>query len=539
MKLENVSVSFGINEIFNNVTFELKEGEHLFIVGVNGAGKSTLIKTILGEITPDNGRVIISPNEELSYLPQVIDEKEFIKEEKVLDYLLSARPIEEIKEEINKTYEEISANPSKESLLLKKVTKLLNKLDHLDEEKALDELFQIIDGMKIDESMLEKKMSELSGGQKSKIAFAKMLYSKSTIYLMDEPTNHLDKETKSYVMNYLKNSKETIIAVSHDEEFLNEVSTSILYIDKLTKEATKYNSSYEKFLKLKEEKEKTLEREAAKQQEEIDKYEAIVNKYKTSSGKRKRMAIDREKKLAKLLENKIEITPKYKEVKINMDINELGNKIPLSINDLYFKYSENSDIIIDNLSFDLYRGEKFLIVGENGIGKSTLLKLIMGKLLPTSGTIKIGSNMSVSYYSQEQEGLDENKSIIENFTDTNLTPGEVRSVLGRFLFYNDDVYKKVKVLSPGEKARCLLAKIYVSKANFLVLDEPTNHLDIQTQKVIARAFKDFKGTMLLVSHNTDFVEELNVERMLLLPEGRIYFYDKKIVDFYKEINTQK
>lgn len=539
MKVEDLSISFGVNEILNNVSFDVKTGEHLFLVGVNGAGKTTLLKAILGEVSIDNGKISMSNNAEISYLPQVIDDKVFPLDKTVFEYLLSARPIEDIKSEINSIYEELSINNSNEKFLLKKASNLLSKLEYLEEDKAVDILFSIIEGMNIDESILDKKMSELSGGQKSKIAFVRMLYSKSNILLMDEPTNHLDKETKTYVMNYLKNSKETIIAISHDEEFLREIATSILYVDKLTKSVCKYECSYDKFLHLKEEKEKQLEREASKQEEVINKYEAIISKYKTSSGKRKRMAQDREKKLEKLLKERIEIAPKYKEVNMNIDIDRLGNKVPLIVSDLCFKYNEEDEYLIDHLNFSLSRGEKFLIVGENGIGKSTLLKLIMGILKPNEGVIRLGSNTDISYYAQELELLDEDKTLLDNFRDTSLTPGEVRSVLGRFLFYGDDVYKKVNVLSPGEKARAVLAKIYVSRSNFLVLDEPTNHLDIQTQNIIAGAFRDYKGTMLIVSHNSEFVGNLNVERMLLLPEGRIYFYDQKIVDFYKEINTQK
>ncbi len=538
MKVENIGISFGINEILKDVSFEVKEGEHLFLVGPNGAGKTTLLKAIMGETPLDSGKITINKNEEISYLPQVINDDVFPLDKTVYDYLLSARDVTAIKNEINSLYEEISLYPSKEKVLLKKVSNLLNRLEYLEEDKIEDILLQIIEGMNIDISVLDKKLGELSGGQKSKIAFARTLFAKNSILLLDEPTNHLDKETKEFVMNYLKNYKGTILCISHDTEFLNEVCTSILYIDKNQKNISKYNCTYKEFLRLKEEKEKAILREKEKQDEVIKKYEAIINKYKTSSGKRKKMAMDREKKLEKILMDKIEAPSKVKEINMKIEKAKEENKVPLEVNDLCFKYS-TEEYIIDHISFSLYKGEKFLVVGENGIGKSTLLKLITNRLSPNEGTIKIGNKIDIAYYAQEFEMLNEEETILENFRDTSLTPNEIRSVLGKFLFYGDDVYKKVKVLSPGEKARCTLAKIYVSKANFLVLDEPTNHLDIETQKEIALAFKNYNGTMLIVSHNTDFVENLGVERMLLLPEGRIYFYDKKVIDFYKELNTEK
>ena len=215
------------------------------------------------------------------------------------------------------------------------------------------------------------------------------------------------------------------------------------------------------------------------------------------------MAQDREKKLNKLLENKIELPAEYKKVKLDMEINRESTKYPVHIRDLYFKYNENDNFVIKNLNLDITRGEKFLIVGHNGAGKSTLLKLIAGKLTPTNGEVEITDKTEIAYYAQELELLDEEKSILDNFYEDDISPKKMRSILGRFLFTNDDVFKKVKILSPGEKARVALAKISIKKANLLLLDEPTNHLDPDTQKVIGEFFKTYKGTMIVVSHNLE------------------------------------
>ena len=222
---------------------------------------------------------------------------------------------------------------------------------------------------------------------------------------------------------------------------------------------------------------------------------------------------------------------------MNMEIERNSTKYPVALNNVSFKYDE-SRLIIKDLSFEITRGEKFLIVGKNGIGKSTLLKLIVGILKPISGEIYIGNKTDIAYYAQELEILDEEKTIIDNFYDLNISPKKVRSILGRFMFSGDDVFKKVKILSPGEKARVALAKISIQKANLLILDEPTNHLDPDTQKSIGEYFKTYKGTMIIVSHNPEFVDYIGIDRMITLPTGKIDYYDREKVKYYKELNTK-
>lgn len=245
------------------------------------------------------------------------------------------------------------------------------------------------------------------------------------------------------------------------------------------------------------------------------------------------------KKLEKLLDNKIESVSKIKDAKIELPINRESSKQPLKVENLYFSYNKDSKKpLINNLSFSLTRGEKFLIVGKNGIGKSTLLKLIVGELKADKGDIQIGNKTDIGYYAQEHELLDTSKTIIENFSNVNISDSKLRSVLGRFLFTGDDVFKKVQVLSPGERSRVALAKLSLSGSNFLILDEPTNHLDPTTQQIIAETFKDYKGTMLVVSHNPEFVDNLGVERTLVMPTGNVSYYDRDYVEYYSNLNDK-
>lgn len=540
MQIKNLTMSFGNQELFNNININIDDYEKVGIVGLNGAGKSTFLKIVYGQITPDKGKVIIKNNTRVAYLPQVI--KDEIPEENitVFDFLLLGRPIDKLNKELEKLYIEISsAEESKLNDLYKKINIINQELEYWESYSAENTLLKIIDGMNIDDNLLEKPLNTLSGGQKSKIAFARLLYSKPEIILLDEPTNHLDIDTKEYIINYIKNYKGGVYVISHDIEFLNEVTTKTLFLDKRLKTFELFNGNYDKFKKVIDHHELEIERKIEKQQEEEIKLRKIIEKYTNSSGNRKKMAQDREKKLEKLLKDKITSPVKSKELNLKININRESTKYPLTVNKLSFKYDKSSKrYILHNLSFSLSKGEKFLIVGVNGVGKSTLLKLIMNRLTPDKGEIIIGDKTDLGYYAQEHELLDNNKSIIDNFNDIDISTKELRNVLGRFLFYEDDVYKKVSILSPGERSRLSLAKLSLTGANLLVLDEPTNHLDPETQKIIANTFKTFKGTMLVVSHNPEFVDNLGIERVLILPTGQIDYYKRDIIEHYKMINTK-
>lgn len=540
MQIKNLTMSFGNQELFNNININIDDYEKVGIVGLNGAGKSTFLKIVYGQITPDKGKVIIKNNTRVAYLPQVI--KDEIPEENitVFDFLLLGRPIDKLNKELEKLYiETSSAEESKLNDLYKKINVINQELEYWESYSAENTLLKIIDGMNIDDNLLEKPLNTLSGGQKSKIAFARLLYSKPEIILLDEPTNHLDIDTKEYIINYIKNYKGGVYVISHDIEFLNEVTTKTLFLDKRLKTFELFNGNYDKFKKVIDHHELEIERKIEKQQEEEIKLRKIIEKYTNSSGNRKKMAQDREKKLEKLLKDKITSPVKSKELNLKININRESTKYPLTVNKLSFKYDKSSKrYILHNLSFSLSKGEKFLIVGVNGVGKSTLLKLIMNRLTPDKGEIIIGDKTDLGYYAQEHELLDNNKSIIDNFNDIDISTKELRNVLGRFLFYEDDVYKKVSILSPGERSRLSLAKLSLTGANLLVLDEPTNHLDPETQKIIANTFKTFKGTMLVVSHNPEFVDNLGIERVLILPTGQIDYYKRDIIEHYKMINTK-
>ena len=539
MNIQNLTMSFGLQTIYDNVSFQINENDKVGIVGVNGAGKSTLFNLILGKLTPDEGKIIIKNNINIGYLPQVITDEIPNDDITVFDYLLLGRPIEELKNKLTNLYEKIATIEDQKELnhYLKEITKVEDKLTYYDEYNAESTLLKIITGMNIDDKLLDLKLKNISGGQKSKIAFARLLYSKPEIMLLDEPTNHLDIDTKDYIISYLKKYHGMILVISHDIEFLNEVTTKTLYVDKIKHNVEIYNGNYQKYLKIKEERDLAKKRLFEKQQKEEEKLKTIISKYIRGNEKKANIAKDRIKKLERLQSEKVTIEKENKYAKFKMKINYPSYTIPLACQNLTFGYTEDN-LLYENLNFDLTRGEKLLVVGENGIGKTTLLKLIMNYLTPLEGKIIIGAKTNIAYYAQEHEILDSNKTILENFNSFGLPEYELRKVLGSFLFSGNEINKRISVLSPGERSRVALAKISLSGANTLLLDEPTNHLDPMTQMIIADTFSDYEGTMLVVSHNLDFVDNLNINRMLLLPSGKITYYDRDIVMHYEMLNEE-
>ena len=540
MQVEHLSFEYGDKQILKDVSFVLPHGDKVGLVGANGAGKTTFFKIIMGLLDPSEGSVIMKRGTTIGWLPQIIAESDAEKEMTVMDYILSARPIAILESEINDIYDKMcDADPEEQGNLIREAARLQERLEELDWYEYKSIMLSIAYNMKITDEMLEKKVKELSGGQKSKVAFAKLLYGRQDILLLDEPTNHLDNETKRYVTEFLKTYKGTVLVISHDVAFLNDITNVTLFFDIRTHKVIRYPGNYSVFERLHEEYETRLATEAKKQDEEIERLQRVIDRFEGTSGKRKRMAEDREKKLDKIMQERIVVTPTRSSVEFEMKQDREENKIPVSVKKVTFRYPGTSRTIISNLSFDIAKGERFLIVGENGAGKSTLLKLIAGALKPNSGSTLLGTKVDLGYYAQEHEGLSLSGTILQNFSSMDITERNLRKRLAHFLFYGDDVHKEIGVLSPGERARVALAKLAMSGSNTILLDEPTNHLDPETQEIIAKVFRDFTGTIIVVSHNPNFVDELGIERMLVLPEGKIVDYNRKTVEKFNRLNNKK
>ena len=538
MQGENLNLSFGTEKIYVDANFKLEKSSKVGIVGVNGAGKTTLFRIVLGQQKLDSGAINIPNTYRIGYLPQEI----IIPKEKsnitVWDYLGEARPFDGLQNELSSEYEKLAKYPNS-SKILERINSLQEKIDSLDMANADRELLKIVEKMNLGE-IIDRKMSDLSGGQKSKVAFARVLYENASLLLLDEPTNHLDVSTKSFVMNYLRNYDGTVLIISHDQKFLDEVTGTTLFLNKTTHKFKVYHGNYTSFRKQYAADLAAEDAKITEQEREIKRLTEFV--MRARNAKRSNTALigmghQREKVLAKKLSELEEREKAYQHIDINVSPREKSGPYPVEVHNLTFAYDDSINLY-NKLSFQLSRGEKFLIVGENGIGKSTLLKLIVDQLHPTSGEIIFGSHVSVAYYAQELEILDERRTILENVSSYDYTDTELRGVLSNFLFNDDDIFKKVEFLSPGEKARVALCKILLKRANVIILDEPTNHFDPETQKIIGENFKNYSGTLIVVSHNPDFVEQIGITRMLVLPDGIVKNYSRELLEYYYYLNSE-
>ncbi len=537
MKGSNMNLSFGAEVIYEDAAFQLGDKDKAGIVGVNGAGKTTLFRLLLGDLALDSGTLTIG-KARVGYLPQeIVLENE---DETVWEYLSRGRPIREINAELEDVYRQLeTATPEQQPGLLERMAHLHELLDYFDQYEADDILLSLIEEMKIDPDMLDMPLAALSGGQKSKLAFARVLYSKPEILCLDEPTNHLDAVTKDYVTDCLKNYKGSVLIISHDVDFLNQIVRKIVFINKSTHKIAVYDGNYSDFKKKRADEQRSRERLITHQEKEIKKLSDFVQRAKQASQTNhalKRMGQERALRLEKMRDRLLVRERPYRRVKMDIRPKREGAEVPLSVDGLSFRYP-GQRLLYRKLSFKLRGGERLLVVGENGVGKSTLLKLIMGLLTPLDGQIRFNPKTDAAYYAQELEQLEPDKTVFENVEADGYNEWQLRGILSNFLFYEDDVNKKVSVLSPGEKARVVLCKVLLQRANLLILDEPTNHLDPETQAVIGGNFQQFDGTILVVSHNPSFVEQIGISRMLVLPSGEIKDYSRELLEYYYELNT--
>ncbi|WP_368269313.1 ribosomal protection-like ABC-F family protein [Enterocloster clostridioformis] len=539
MKGTKINLASGTEVIYEDADFYIDTHDKVGIVGVNGAGKTTLFHVLLHEQELDSG-TISTGNSRIGYLPQEITIED--ESRTVLEYLKRGRPINKLEAELNVIYKKLeSAGTAEHAMLFKQMEKLQSHLESYDYYEADSILLHIIDRMGISSGLLDMPLNRLSGGQKSQIAFGRVLYSKSDILLLDEPTNHLDAAAREFVIEFLKGYQGMVLIISHDVSFLNQIVNKILFIHKATHKISVYEGNYDTYKKKYALEQRLREQAIAQEEKEIRELEEFVRRANQASRTNhalKRMGQERALRLEKKRSMKQTRDRIYKRVKMDLRPMREGGGIPLEVEHLSFHYP-NQSLLYRDLSFQIHEKERFLIVGENGAGKSTLLKLIMGIHSPDTGSIHVHPKTDVAYYAQELEQIDLQKTILENAWTDGYTEKQLRSVLSNFLFYADDIHKKAEILSPGEKARIALCKVLLQRANLLILDEPTNHLDPETQSIIGGNFHLFEGTIMVVSHNPWFVEQIGVNRVLILPSGRIVDYSRELLEYYYGLNSEE
>ena len=525
---QNISKSFGTDTIIQNVSFHVEDNEKTAIVGINGAGKSTLLKIIVGELAPDSGEVTVAKGKTIGYLAQYQDKD---SNETIYNEVLHACDALIEKEEKLRKMEEDMQHVSADEL--EKYMEQYNRFSHAFElEGGLtfrSEINGVLKGLGFSENDFGKKMSELSGGQKTRVALGRLLVTKPDIIMLDEPTNHLDMASIAWLENYLLNYKGAVIIVAHDRYFLDRIVTKVVEISRHT--ATVFSGNYTAYARQKEIQRESLLRQYYNQQREIKHQEEVISKLKSFNREKSiKRAESREKAL-----DKIERIEKPIDEKTDMHITlepeiTSGNDV-LSVKGLSKSYEHK---LFSNIDFQIKRGEKVALIGNNGTGKTTILKIINGIVDADAGEIKLGSNVEIGYYDQEHQNLDPDKTLFDEIADAypNLKATKIRNVLAAFLFTDDDVFKRIRDISGGERGRVSLAKLMLSNANFLILDEPTNHLDIMSKEILESAINSYTGTVLYVSHDRYFINK-TASRILDLKNETILNYIGNY-DYYLE-----
>lgn len=478
IRVSNLSFSYGDKVLFDEADFVVEDGQKIGIVGENGTGKSTLLKLFRAEEYPDEGDVIVEGS--MEFVPQ-----------------------------------EVKRDPTLEKA--KTVMEYVNPDGHKQEH----EICKLFSGLGIGEIDLMSKPQGYSGGVKTKLALSRALFREPDILLLDEPTNFMDLAGKKWVMGLLANYPKTLILISHDLELMDQAIDRIIFVNKHTHKIDEYKGNYSKFLKLQKERETLLKKQVNLQQKQIGKLESAIKVV----GVKQRIMLQR--RVARLKESLPELPPELRSIKIQLPEPARGGDIPIAARGISKSYGELS--VITNLNFVIRRGERIALLGPNGVGKSTLIKLLIGELAPDSGAIEWNPMNKLGYYSQEFENFEMDKTVLELFRDKcERMDSFCRPFLGKFNFLKNKVNQSVGTLSGGEKTRLAIAMLCSTDANILILDEPTTYLDVMSQRVILEALKSYTGTMIVVSHTEEFIKELKPEKVFLMPAAKMEFWREEM-----------
>lgn len=497
----NIKKTFVDKEVLKNISFHIEDHEKVALIGNNGAGKTTLFKILTKELDPDEGTLTFSKECQIGYLKQNMD---LASERNVYEELLSVfDDVIALEEKLHEMENEIAKTSSLD--LIHTYDKLRGEFEDRKGYEYKSLVKGVLKGLGFDESVYDKPVSILSGGQKNRVALGKLLLQEPTLLLLDEPTNHLDIEAIEWLEGFLRNYKGAVLIISHDRYFLDKIVTKVIHVE--FGRSFVYNGNYSDYM-LKSEKEyEVAMKHFEKQQKEIAHQQAVISKLKQFNREK---SIKRARSREKALE-KIEV----------MDVPMIDNK-PMQLtltprvvsgNDVLYAdhLSKTFDdaVLFENMCMSIKKGDKVALVGPNGVGKTTVFRMLLDKMEPTTGSFKLGSNVMIGYYDQEHSTLDTSNTIMEEIQSAfpELKNGEIRNVLAAFLFTGEDVFKPISTLSGGERGRVALAKIMLSKANFLILDEPTNHLDILSKEILESAILNYEGTVLYVSHDRYFINQ--------------------------------
>lgn len=538
LSCNNINKSFGVQSILEDISFSVNEGDKIGIVGVNGTGKTTLFKIITGIYGYDSGDIYTAKNCRLGYLEQNTN---LYSDRTVYEEVLSVfSNLVQAEENLRKLEHEISEHSTTENT--EELDNMMNmyskKLEEFEENNGYgykSEVIGTLRGLGFRDDEMDKKVNVLSGGEKTRVLLGKLLLSKPSLLMLDEPTNHLDSESVEWLEAFLRAYNGTVMTISHDRYFLDQSVNRIFEIS--NRKLTTYNGNYTDYQKqskiqkeLEQKRYENQQREIKKQEESIERLKAYGREKHLKRARSKEKMLDKIDRLDRPDGDK-------KRAKFRFQRSHQSGRDVLQVEDISKSYNEKN--IFKDVSFDIYRGEKVALIGPNGVGKSTLFKMIMGDEKKLTGEIHIGQNVEISYFHQEQKTLNLNNTIIDEIWDSNpkLNQPDVRNLLGAFLFYGEDVFKEINTLSGGERARVAILKLMLSNSNLLLLDEPTNHLDIDSKEVLEEAIENYDGTVFTISHDRYFINKI-ADKILVLNKDGITEYLGNY-DYYLEKKKQQ
>jgi ATP-binding cassette, subfamily F, member 3 len=526
LQVNNVSLSYGPRLVLDDVSFTVAPGEKAGLIGVNGAGKSSLLKIVARVQEADSGTVMLPRSQ--GYLSQDVAhdyETTAGHGTSVRNFIFSSTGLNTAID----TYETLThkiaeaANDADLPILLKHFEQAQDALDRLGYYDANARAEQLLAGLNLGGVTLDRQVSTLSGGQKTKLALARLLFQAPDLLLLDEPTNFLDVEATAWLMDFLERYQGALLIISHDLELLDRSINKILRLNEFTHKLEEYKGNYSSYIKLAGDALALMERTKTQQEREITRLRKTSEKLRGYGATRVSQRIAVDKRIATLEVSKPILPQTSRHIKIDFPVRQQSGQIVLRADRLAKRYGTKE--VFRNMSFQVERGQRLVVVGLNGAGKTTLLRTLLGITSLDTGTVSMGDRVRIGYYAQENEGLDYDKTLLSEATDVlPEDPRRVRSILGRFLFSGSRVFQQVGTLSGGEKTRLALAKMVLAGPNLLVLDEPTTHLDMLSRDIIGEALGNYNGTIIAVTHDVEFVRYLQPDTLLLMPEGRTMFY---------------
>jgi ATP-binding cassette, subfamily F, member 3 len=526
LQVNHIKLSYGPRLILDDVSFTVAPGEKAGLIGVNGAGKSSLLK-IVARLQESDGGTVTLPRTH-GYLSQdVAHETPVAAGETARDFIFNSTGLAKA----ILTYEDLShkiagaTNGNLPTLLehFDLAQETLERLGYYDADARAE---QLIDGLNIGGVTLDRAVSTLSGGQKTKLALVRLLFQEPELLLLDEPTNFLDVEAAAWLMEFLESYKGALLIISHDLDLLDRSINKVLRLNEFTHRLEEYRGTYSNYLTVTGDALALMERTKQQQEREIARLRKTSDKLRGFGATRVKQRIAMDKRIAVLETSKPQLPQNSKRIKIDFPVRLPSSQLVMRADNLSKSYGNRE--IFSNINFEIERGQRLVIVGLNGAGKTTLLRTLLGITPLNRGKVTLGDRVELGYYAQENEGLDYDNTVLNEATE--ILPENVkrvRSILGRFLFNGDRVFQRIETLSGGEKTRLALAKMVLAGPNLLVLDEPTTHLDVNSRNIIGEALGSYNGTLITVTHDVDFVRNINPTTLLLMPEGRIMVYDTK------------